>query len=773
MCKKALRFAIAIQLVFVLTSNALGDPNVVSVNLPVGTILPWDPIIRDSNGNKIGERELPANSPWKICDGDNGTIDLSGRFLRGETSNVEAGELGGNKRIPRDGGHYHTGETDQARKNASRANGNHNAMKAHHHDLTTDPVSDHDHGGDNNPEFYSVRYICLTSSALFQGRLPLTSGGTDFQAFYSPVMDLTWTRDASISQSGRLWNNAKLWAESLDIGGVQGWRLPNMDINGNGDIVNCSIVDDAECEDNELGYLFHKLGVTSASPGVFTGIKSTGSYWSSTEVSTGVYARLNFLTGDSNTAGGGAPSWTWAVYKGDVATPVLGCVPKEYELHIEDCYEYSDGDDWSPAVRRAIDSFSGIPRPSTGGTIQFGPRTYTFSETIELDRTVILQGQGAAGSDGATILLFDPDTTGILVHYAMTSSDPVRRGDRSLIKNLTVRSLGGNSGHGIELLARANLEYVSIENFPENGIHISADVNRTPPTNANTWRMYSVLTTENGGHGLYVDGGDTNTGVAVGLSASSNGGWGIYDSSFLGNTYLGAHTATNTLGSYKSDDRNARNLFLNPYAEGDQPPAQIIAPSIVLGGLLELADTCTTDTGTMSCNYAGINASGFITTFPNGARAVNNAGSSQVTTLLGSLGVPGVAYELIQNGEPNWPWRMTFDDTDQWWKMKWANLNSAVAYALSVDATTPEGRGQIWMPNGLHFGATNAKVKLNAASDGGVRGIHYTSSGISNFMGWSTVMPGIGNFRSGDIVWNNGNNSNIGWRFNGSVWQSF
>ena len=46
---------------------------------------------------------------------------------------------------------------------------------------------------------------------------------------------------------------------------------------------------------------------------------------------------------------------------------------------------------------------------------------------------------------------------------------------------------------------------------------------------------------------MYVDGADSNAGVANSVDASNNGRWGIFDSSFLGNTYVGCHCATNGL----------------------------------------------------------------------------------------------------------------------------------------------------------------------------------------------------------------------------------
>ena len=61
---------------------------------PAGTIVPWDRVVRDEAGRASGRlRELPPG--WKVCDGTNGTPDLTGLFLRGD---AQSGERGGQDR---------------------------------------------------------------------------------------------------------------------------------------------------------------------------------------------------------------------------------------------------------------------------------------------------------------------------------------------------------------------------------------------------------------------------------------------------------------------------------------------------------------------------------------------------------------------------------------------------------------------------------------------------------------------------------------------------
>jgi hypothetical protein len=50
----------------------------------------------------------------------------------------------------------------------------------------------------------------------------------------------------------------------------------------------------------------------------------------------------------------------------------------------------------------------------------------------------------------------------------------------------------------------------------------------------------------NGRHGFYSAGGENaNAGIAVGLSCGGNSGWGIYDRSFLGDTFIGSAVEAN------------------------------------------------------------------------------------------------------------------------------------------------------------------------------------------------------------------------------------
>jgi hypothetical protein len=71
---------------------------------------------------------------------------------------------------------------------------------------------------------------------------------------YDSDQDITWLAnanagagssfdDGSNTIDGRMkWASANAWAASLNIGGFTNWRLPEMDINGDGTVVDCAVV---------------------------------------------------------------------------------------------------------------------------------------------------------------------------------------------------------------------------------------------------------------------------------------------------------------------------------------------------------------------------------------------------------------------------------------------------------------------------------------------------------------------------------------------------
>lgn len=68
---------------------------------PIGTILAW---ARTPN-----QKTVPNG--WRICNGEEKTPNLEGKFLIGVKYAGETGKFGGTEIIPSDGKHNHSGNT--------------------------------------------------------------------------------------------------------------------------------------------------------------------------------------------------------------------------------------------------------------------------------------------------------------------------------------------------------------------------------------------------------------------------------------------------------------------------------------------------------------------------------------------------------------------------------------------------------------------------------------------------------------------------------------
>ncbi len=181
--------------------------------------------------------------------------------------------------------------------------------------------------------------LCLSivapAEAILIGRLPVTPGGTDYQAAYDDVLDITWTTDAGFSGADT-WYNQVAWAAGFSLGGFDDWRLASMSVaaglpTGTTTYAeDCSSATEPACRDNELGYMFyHNLdgnlwdnlsGNRSVGDVTLTGIQTR--YWSGTEVDSNV--AKYFLIGNGfqgNYAKSNNRQFGWAVRSGDVAVP--------------------------------------------------------------------------------------------------------------------------------------------------------------------------------------------------------------------------------------------------------------------------------------------------------------------------------------------------------------------------------------------------------------------------------------------------------------------
>lgn len=328
-----------------------------------------------------------------------------------------------------------------------------------------------------------------------------------------------------------------------------------------------------------------------------------------------------------------------------------------------------------------------------------------FARTVHLKNTVRLHGHGVGqAGQSATVLQFDADRSGIVVHRHDTGPNgledaPTTGANGSVIEGVRLEG-AGKRGHGVWMRARATVQDCQIDGFGEDGVRIVADVRSSDPFrkgNANNWCLETVLVTNCGGHGLYLDGGDVNVGRAMGLSVTSNGGWGVYDSGFLGNTYIGCHASNNALGPYKTDNRNARHVFVGCYSEGNQTPSVFSHTTLLLGGLHGAG----ADGGQRIAN-------GNLTPFK--VRGVN--GRRAVTYRLGVQ--EGAGLDVVAEGDHPNGWSLGFwDEGSKTVQFRHARLDAGVVLSLTTALSTavndetgdPIGPGEmlvnsVWAPAG-------------------------------------------------------------------------
>ncbi len=201
---------------------------------------------------------------------------------------------------------------------------------------------------------------------------------------------------------------------------------------------------------------------------------------------------------------------------------------------------------------------------------------YYFSGTLEIKVSVIVEGEGASNTrnaGAATEFRFPAATTGIRINTNNTlggvAASITTGGDCSAIRDIFVRGPSSGSGDydAIRLHARATIERCSTNGFARAGIAVIAAAGSGGATegNANCWQVYGGRHEYHKVAGIYVEGADANAGFCIGADLSFNGQYGIYDNSFLGNTYMGCHTEYNGTGisGYEGTTNNPSSICFN------------------------------------------------------------------------------------------------------------------------------------------------------------------------------------------------------------------
>jgi hypothetical protein len=464
--------------------------------------------------------------------------------------------------------------------------------------------------------------------------------------------------------------------------------------------------------------------------------------------------------------------------------------------------------DCSAALNSAINSqTSGSSSSAMGAHVTFPWGRYRFASTINLKRGCGLIGLGSGLTGGAPVeFVFDAGVTGIIVNRHDTFGTGIEASsngaDASLLVGLTLTGAGYSSStaaaHGVVLRARAKCVGVICRAFKGDGFRVVASAVTENPErrgNANLFYLENCAGNGNWGSGLFVDGADANAGSVIAFNSVNNGRYGIWDNSFLGNTYLGCHVATNGLrgqvfhaggryyliddelggstepganpavwvylndsglhgtypqwisgssyitgGAYKSDSDTAVNIFLGCYSESGQPPSDIIHPAQVIGGL---------------------HGAGFL---PNSS-AFRLVGRRATTLEIQSPRDSGVdfvtqfsrrtdeAMAVVANGDhPNGLQTMLFDHLTGDWLTRHARLSARTSVRYTTDLSNfaggrsaPVGAGHIRFPRGCFIGDRFVDAGTAAPTTGEwARGDKRLNSAPSagGFVGWVCTTGG-------------------------------
>ena len=178
--------------------------------------------------------------------------------------------------------------------------------------------------------------LSTSANAALVGRLAATTGGTDYQAYYDDVADLTWLADAN-ANGVMNWADANNWAAGLTVNGVDGWRLADtLQPDASCDNQSGGASSGFDCTGSELGNLFYNVlggsaysSITTthnANYGLFSNVQSDF-YWTATELNTDVAWVFGMNYGNQGTDLKTYNKSVWAVQSGDVsAVPVPAAV---------------------------------------------------------------------------------------------------------------------------------------------------------------------------------------------------------------------------------------------------------------------------------------------------------------------------------------------------------------------------------------------------------------------------------------------------------------
>lgn len=230
---------------------------------------------------------------------------------------------------------------------------------------------------------------------------------------------------------------------------------------------------------------------------------------------------------------------------------------------------------------------------------------YEFSRRLVFSRRVALEGVSALDSYSATHFVYRDGCGGGILAASYSETSDGGSGSTGSARNIIFTGPGNTlAGHindgacGATVHTVFTLDHCAFEAWFD-GVSVNASVGVN--TNANGSQFLGVYCSNNERHGFFTHNTDANAMLFQGCSANQNGnivgggafGWGFYEDSFLGNTYVacqadsnygaGVDGLGNTGGGYYCHQAVNRSLFVGCYAEGGQR-VDINSPAQWIGG---------------------------------------------------------------------------------------------------------------------------------------------------------------------------------------------
>ena len=184
--------------------------------------------------------------------------------------------------------------------------------------------------------------------------------------------------------------------------------------------------------------------------------------------------------------------------------------------------------------------------------IYFPAGTYYISQSVEIKSAQHWVGQVTSHGVMSPILRWPKNIIGVTLNWyntlaGGTETTPTGGSDQTIIEGLAFNSVMDasvatrNTGaHAIWMRARSIIRHCSFTNWGGDGIHITGAVPSAGNTNGWIVDSCKMINTENG---VYVDGPDSNAGCGSHIDSVYCRRWHIWDSSFLGNVWIGGETA--------------------------------------------------------------------------------------------------------------------------------------------------------------------------------------------------------------------------------------